>query len=92
MQPLNHAAIDLNGAARGVFRALKGGNDPACFRYFLGGRREDRIAASDLAGMDQRLAVEAEIARLRAFLAKAGDFCLNATPPIENFQAMRARR
>src|SRR5512140_2795716 len=61
-------------------------------RDLLRRRREDRIAGLDLAGMDQRLAVEAEIARLRAFLAKAVDIGEIAVGPIENFQTMRARR
>ena len=71
MQPFDHPAVELDRAARGIFRKLEGRDDLARLRDFLGGRREDRVAGLDLAGMDQRLAVEAEVAALRAFLAEA---------------------
>ena len=90
VQPLHHPAVELDRAARGVFRPLERGDDLARLGDFLGRRREDRVAGLDLAGMDQRLAVEAEIAALRAFLAEAVDIAEIAVGPVENFQAMGA--
>ena len=75
VQPLHHLAIELDRAARGVFRLLERRDDLAGVRDFLGRRREDRVAGLDLAGMDQRLAVEAEIARLARIPAQSRRNC-----------------
>src|SRR3954463_14800107 len=70
MQSLHHPAVQLNSTARGIFRPLERRDDVSRLRHFVGGRREDGVAGIDLAGMNQRLAVEAEIAALCAFLRK----------------------
>ena len=57
----------------------------------LGRRREDRVAGFDLARMEQRLAVEAEIAALRAFQRKPVDIAEVAVGSVENFQAVSTR-
>jgi hypothetical protein len=49
---------------------LESRDDLARFGDFLGRRREDGVAGLDMARMDQRLAVKAEIAALRAFDGK----------------------
>src|ERR1700674_3439170 len=90
MQPLHHLTVEPDRAARGVFRQLKGCDDLAGLRDLFLWWREDRIAGLDLAGMDQRLAVEAEIARLRAFLPKAVEIAEIAVGSVEDFEAMRA--
>jgi len=59
-----------NRAARGVFRPLEGCDDLAGLRDLFRRRGEESRCRHDLARMDQRLAVEAEIARLGAFLPK----------------------
>src|SRR3954453_5650151 len=64
MQSLHHPAVQLNSAARGIFRPLERRDDFSRLRHFVGGRREDRVAGIDLARMNQRLPVEAEIAAL----------------------------
>src|SRR5260370_4427168 len=87
VQPLHHLAVELNRAARGVLRPLECRDDLAGMRDLLRGRREDRVAGHDLARMDQGLAVEAEIARLRAFQRKAVDIAEIAVGSVENFKA-----
>ena len=66
VQPLHHLTVERNRATRGVLRPLERRDDLAGLRDFLRRRREDGVAGLDLAGMDQRLAVEAEIAALRS--------------------------
>ena len=70
VQPLHHLAVERDRAARGVLRPFERRDDLAGLGHLLRRRREDGVAGLDLAGMDQRLAVEAEIAALRAFVAK----------------------
>ena len=77
VQPFHHAAVELDRAARGVLGLLEGGDDLARFGDFLRRRREDRVAGLDMARMDQRLAVETEIAALRAFDRKAIDVAMS---------------
>ena len=89
MQPLHHPAVELDRAARGVFRQLERRDDLSRLRDFLGRRREDRVAGLDMARMDQRLAVKAEIAALRAFGGKAVDIAEVAVGPVEDFEAVR---
>src|SRR5262245_16540165 len=90
MQALYHATIELDGAARGVFGLLERRDDLASQRDFLRRRREDDVASLDVARMDQRLAVEAEIARLRAFGGKAINIGNVAVRAVEDLQPMRA--
>ena len=90
MQPLHHLAVERNRTARGVFRPLERRDDLAGMGDFLRRRREDHVAGVDLAGMDQGLAVEAEIAALRAFLAKPVDIAEIAVGSIENFETVGA--
>src|SRR5260370_212704 len=71
--PLHHPPVELARAARGVFGLLECRDDLARFRDLFRRRREDRVAGHDMAWMDQRLAVETEVARLRAFQRKAVD-------------------
>src|ERR1700738_2502281 len=92
MQALHHLAVELDRAARGILRPLERRDDLAGMSDFLRRRREDRVAGFDLARMDQGLAVEAEIAALRAFQRKAVDIAEVAIGSVENFEAMSARR
>src|SRR3981189_517798 len=87
MQPFHHLAVEPDRAARGVLRLLEPRDHLAGIGDFLRRRREDRVAGLDLAGMDQRLAVETEIAALRAFLAEAVDIAEVAIGSIEYFEA-----
>src|SRR5208337_2923863 len=89
-QPLHHLSVELDRAARGVLRPFERRDNLSGMRNFLRRRSEDRIAGLDLAGMDQRLAVEAEIARLRAFLPKAVEIAEIAVGSVENFKAVGA--
>ena len=66
MHALDHAAFDLHHALSLVLRQLERGDQLAGMRDFIGTRREHRIAGLDLVRMNQRLAVEAHIARLDA--------------------------
>src|SRR4051795_12333450 len=68
MQPLHHLTIQLNCAARGIFRALEGGDDFSRLHDVLRRRREDCVTGLDLAWMYQGLAVKTEVAPLRAFV------------------------
>src|SRR5665647_3610627 len=70
VQPLYHLPVERNRAARGIFGLIERRDDLAGMRDLLRWRREDGVAGLDLARVDERLAVEAEIARLRAFLPK----------------------
>ena len=90
MQPLHHLSVELDRASRGVLRPFEGRDDLAGVRDFLRRRSEDRVAGLDLARMDQRLAVEAEIARLRAFLSKAVEIAEVAVGTVKNFEALGA--
>src|ERR1700687_4176264 len=90
MQPLPHLAVELDRAARGVLRPLERRDDLAGMRDFLRRRREDRVAGFDLARMDQGLAVEAQIAALRAFQREAVEIAEVAIGTVENFEAVRA--
>ena len=53
-----------------VLRQVERRDDLARLRDLVGARRERRVAGLDLVRMDQGLAVEAHVARLRAFAAK----------------------
>src|SRR4051794_32052651 len=92
MQSLHHPAVELNSTARGIFRPLERCDDVSRLLHFLGRRREDGVAGLDLTRMNQRLAVEAEIAALRAFLGKTIDIAEIAVGPVEDFEAVQARR
>src|SRR4051812_17412159 len=88
VQALDHLTVETDRAARGVLRPCKRRDDLAGLRNLLRGRREDRVAGLDLARVDQRLAVEAEIATLRTFQRKAVDIAEVAVGSIENFEAI----
>src|SRR5579863_5583208 len=90
MQPLHHLTVERYRAARGILRKLERGDDLAGLGDLGRGRREDGVAGLDLARMDQRLAVEAEIARLRALLPKAVDVAEIAIGTVENLKAVGA--
>src|ERR1700733_15463582 len=90
MQPLHHLAFERDGAARGILRQLECGDDLAGALYFLRRRREDDIAGFDLAGMDQRLAVKTEIARLRALQIETVDIAEIAIGTVEDLEATGA--
>src|SRR3954465_1696452 len=91
MQPLHHLAIELYSTSCGIFRPLEGGDDLSRMRAFLRRRGEDGVARLDLARMDQRLAVEAEVAALRAFLRKALGIAEIAVGTVENLEPVQAR-
>src|SRR5882757_10841532 len=90
VQSLHHLPVELDRAARSVLRPFERRDDLAGMRDFLRRWREDRVAGFDLARMNQRLTVEAEIARLRAFLPKAVDIGKIAVGSVENFQTVSA--
>jgi len=71
MQPLDHAAVDLHHALVAVLRLIERRDHLAGHRDLVGGGREHRVARLDLVGVNQRLAVEAEIAALQAFALEA---------------------
>ncbi len=89
VQTFDHLAVEPDRAARGVFRLFEGGDDLAGLRDLFFRRREDRVAGFDLAGMDQRLAIETEIAALGAFRGKTIDVAKIAVGPIENLARAR---
>src|SRR5215218_11076360 len=64
---LDHAALKRDHAAALVLGAREGGDDRPGVRDLLGRWREDRVRGADLAGVDEGLAVKAEIAALLAF-------------------------
>ena len=91
MQQLHHAAVDRENALALALGQRERGDDLAR-ECQLGVRRgENLVGDSDLVGVDQRLAVEAAIAALPAFGAKA--LCIGQTvvDPVENVDPMRPR-
>ncbi len=91
MQPFHHPAIELNRAARCVFRQRERRDDLARLLDLGRGRREGGVTRFDLARMNQRLAVKAEIAGLRAFAGKAFDIGDVAERAIQDGQPVSAR-
>ena len=63
VQPLDHAAFDLDDPLAGIFRKVEGGDDLLRPGDLFRRRRERGVAGRDLLRVDQRLAVETEIAR-----------------------------
>src|ERR1700754_3972941 len=90
MQSLHHPAVELNSTARGIFRPLERRDDFSRLLDFVGGRGADRVAGLDLAWVNQGLAVEAEIAALRAFLRESVDIAEIAVGSVKNFEAVQA--
>ncbi len=91
VQQLDHLAVELDRAAAGILRQREGGDDRPR-RLDLGrGRREGRVADFDLVGMDQRLAVEAEVAPLLAFGLEAGGIVEIVEDAVDDVAAMGAR-
>src|SRR6185437_1488028 len=66
MQALDHAAIDGDDALGLVFRQIESGDDFARLGDLFQRGREGLVAQLDLARMNQRLAVKAELYPLRA--------------------------
>src|SRR5690606_31161758 len=66
VQVLDHPAVDGDDAAPLGLRLLEGVDDAAGPVDLLVGRGEDPVAGLDLAGVDERLAVEAHLAALHA--------------------------
>jgi len=64
MQALDHLSVQGDGALAGIF--LESLDDASRLSDFVRRRRENPVAAFDLAGVDQALAVEAEVGALRA--------------------------
>src|SRR6185437_11622753 len=91
-QPLDHPSVELDRAARNILRQFEGCNDLTRLVDLLRRRREDRIAGIDMARMDQRLAVKAEIAALRAFGGEAFEIADVAVGAVEHFETMRMCR
>src|SRR6188474_1199282 len=71
MQPLDHTPLDYDHALLLVLRMAEGVDDPPRPVDLLLRRREDLVAGSDLARMDQSLAVHAEGAPALAFITQA---------------------
>ncbi len=91
VQALDHAAVDLDDAFVLVLRQVEGGDDFPRPLNLLRRRREGLVAGRDLLRVDQRLAVEAKIARPPAFLCKSfrvAEFVIDA---VEDIEAVGAR-
>src|ERR1700712_822903 len=71
MLALVHAALDLDGAALGVLGLVEGVDHEAGAAHLLLGRGEGGVGGLDLIGVDQGLAVEAEVAGLATLGAAA---------------------
>src|SRR3954453_5218999 len=71
VQPFHHSPIELDDAFPTVLRQIERRDDFPRLRHFVRGWGKGGIAGCDLAGMDQRLSVEAHVAALRAFPREA---------------------
>ncbi len=91
MQPLDHPAVELDHALAGVFGQREGADDGARALDLGSARREGFIAELDLRGVDQRLAVEAEVAALLAFEPKTVEIADVIVDAVDDVGAMRAR-
>src|SRR5262245_10548545 len=92
MQSLDHTAIKRDHAFVLVLRKIEGRDDLAGLRDLLGAWRESRVGTSDLARMDQRLAVKTEVARLATLPRepfRVGDVVVNAIEDVETIGASR---
>src|SRR5215472_3025812 len=90
VQPLDHAALDLDDAFVAVLRQIERGDDLARRLDLLGRRRERGVAGFDLPRMDQRLAVETEIARLPAFGGETFGVAEIVVDAVQNVEAVGA--
>src|SRR4051812_7196797 len=91
MHALDHAAIERHHTLALVLRLVERGDDLARLRDFIGGRRKHIVARRDLIGMNERLAVEAEIAALLAFAQKTLGIRVIVVYPVENDDAVSTR-
>src|SRR5260370_35727060 len=64
MQSFDHAAFQLDDALAPILREIERRDDFLGLRDFILGRRADGVAGRDLVRVNQRLAVEAHVARL----------------------------
>src|SRR6185437_17000721 len=69
-----------------------GGDDAACQGDFLSGRRKGLVRRSDGLGMDQRLAVEAQLAPLATDLGETLVVAEIEMDAVEDGEAIGARR
>ena len=92
MQPLDHAAIDLQDALVAIIRLCEGGDHPLGPGDRLRIGREGLIGGRDLARMDQRLAVEAHAPACRAFGGKALHIAEIGIDAVEDGQVVGFRR
>ena len=88
---LDHAAVDLHHALALVLRQIERRDHLARLRDLVGARREHRVARPDLVRMDQRLAVEAHVARLRAFGLEALRIAEIVVDAVEDVDAVGVR-
>src|SRR5690349_17278117 len=71
VEALDHLAADLDRALAGMLGPLERRDDLPRPRDLVRARRERGVARLDLAGVNQRLAVKTEVARLRALCREA---------------------
>src|SRR5574337_481623 len=90
VQKLDHFAVELNGAPASVFRPGEGVDDGAGARDLGAGGGEHLVADVDLAGMDERLAVESHVAPLQAFGPEPFEVLDVVKDPIDDIDAMGA--
>jgi len=91
VQTLDHAALDLQHALVFVLGQIERGNDLTRRFYLFRARREGRVARLDLARVNERLAVETEIARLPAFRGETLRIADVVVDAVENIEPIGPR-
>src|SRR5690606_36707026 len=92
MQQLDHATIDGEDALALVLRLCECRDDLPSPLHLGGRRGKDFVGRRNLIGVDQRLAVHAELAALDAFPAEALDVLVGIVDAFEDVDSMSARR
>ena len=91
MQQLHHAAVELDRALAGVLRQRERLDDGGGAFDLSRGGGEQFVADVDLTGVDQRLAVEPNVAALQAFEAEAVEILDVVVDAVEDVDAVGAR-
>ena len=92
MQALGHLALHSYHALVRILLARKGRHDSAGERHFAGCRGEGGVAGLDLLGVDQRHAIEPEVAPLPTVPVEPLQIFDVVEDPVENGQSLRAGR
>ena len=71
MQELGHLAVDLEDALPGIGGVSEGLDDSLGLFDIMGAGGEDAVCLVQLGGVDQRLAIKAQVAALLALVAEA---------------------